>query len=1050
MKSIASHQKAPDASVSAKIGAAYAAVDSKKEIPGRAAAKKTDDFHDVVENQQTEEPFNREAFVQALFDKINVTAPKSLGDVADFDKNNNLDSVKQDLHSGVEKGKQESQGQLPDELRQSPRPEDVQRDNPQELPRPQAGATPQITAAGAAPKAATDEQISLQSGPQAIDQQMANSDVTEDQLRDSNEPDFNDALEQKKQVEQAAVSAPLVYRAQEPGLLQSAEIESQHLAGQQVLGMHGIRQNRFGAVMGSQTKAKTEEQKQRDSIYATVEGFYVLTKTGVEARLCKLDKDVDQRFSVGAKVFQDAFQEDVDADVSAYKAERYDGLLRGSYRWWRDKIKGMPDAVNRFYEKRLKEYQDSMRRLLYSIADMIVTGLNDARNIIAAGKKAIDAYIATLKPQWQATGKKAAGEIEQKFDSLDESVKDKRDQLIDSLAGKYNENLQQVNARIEKMKEENRGLVDKVVGAIKGVIQTIMHLKDMLLNVLSRAAAAIGLIIAHPIRFLGNLVDAGKLGFNNFKDHIVDHLKEGFMEWLFGKVAETGIQLPKVFDLQGILDLVLQVLGLTRANIRKRAVDILGEKVVSAIEGTAEIFKVLVTEGPGGLLKYLEGKLDDTIGMVIDKVKTFVMERILIAGVKWLIGLLNPASAFVKACMAIYDIIMFFVDHGSQILDLVNTIIDSITDIASGAIGKAAAAVEQSLARAIPIMIGFLASLLGVGGISEKIQEILETIRRPINNAIDWVINKAASLGKGIVGGVRKVAGKIFKLVFPQETFRVGSEDHRIEAKEGTEDYHIVIHSKEMTIEDFIEAVKAERPKDALALQKAFTAYHSVKVDSKELDTDKRQQDLEQKGKIKIEKYEAVASLIAIIYPKIPSLSGQQFQTKIIYGPTDQRGGSLMVAHPLAADNIGEGSAPDQSSDFPPIWPSITKKRQGDDTRLYIKGHLLNKNLGGRGEKLENITPLTYSANRNHNVQVEEPLKELVTKRNKKMAHYEVHVNYPASKAKVPSNVNADEGLLATSLTARWYELVPQGNKLEQTGPTKTETIQNVPPYPHS
>ncbi|WP_162917693.1 hypothetical protein [Dongia deserti] len=38
----------------------------------------------------------------------------------------------------------------------------------------------------------------------------------------------------------------------------------------------------------------------------------------------------------------------------------------------------------------------------------------------------------------------------------------------------------------------------------------------------------------------------------------------------------------------------------------------------------------------------------------------------------WLIGLLNPASAFVKACKAIYDIIMFFVNRGSQIMALVN------------------------------------------------------------------------------------------------------------------------------------------------------------------------------------------------------------------------------------------------------------------------------------------------------------------------------------------------------------------------------------------
>jgi hypothetical protein len=273
-----------------------------------------------------------------------------------------------------------------------------------------------------------------------------------------------------------------------------------------------------------------------------------------------------------------------------------------------------------------------------------------------------------------------------------------------------------------------------------------------LLSVLARAADAIGSIIAHPIAFLGNLVDAGKMGFTNFVDHIGEHLKQGFMEWLFGAVAETGIQLPKNFDLAGILSLVLQVLGLTYANVRSRAVKILGEKVVKALETAAEIFKILITKGPAGLWDYIKEKLGDLKAMVIDKIKSFIMEKVIMAGVTWIIGLLNPASAFFKACKAIYDIVMFFVSHGKQILDLVNAIIDSVSSIAKGAIGAAAAWVEKTLARTIPVIIGFLAALLGVGGISEKIKEIIEAIRKPINEAIDWVITKAVDLVKAVGG----------------------------------------------------------------------------------------------------------------------------------------------------------------------------------------------------------------------------------------------------------------------------------------------------------
>jgi hypothetical protein len=228
------------------------------------------------------------------------------------------------------------------------------------------------------------------------------------------------------------------------------------------------------------------------------------------------------------------------------------------------------------------------------------------------------------------------------------------------------------------------------------------------------------------------------------------------MEWLFGAVAEAGIQLPKSFDLKGILSLVLQVLGLTYPNFRARAVALLGEKVVAVIETVAEVFKKVVTEGPGALWEWIKEKLGDLKSMVIDQIRNFIIEKVVVAGITWLIGLLNPASAFIKACKAIYDIIMFFVERGSQILALVNAVIDSIAAIAKGAIGGAANMVETALARAIPVVIGFLASLLGIGGISEKIKSVIETIRKPINAAIDWVIGKAVSLVKA---GGRLVAG---------------------------------------------------------------------------------------------------------------------------------------------------------------------------------------------------------------------------------------------------------------------------------------------------
>ncbi|MBR8835455.1 MAG: hypothetical protein DSM106950_15890 [Stigonema ocellatum SAG 48.90 = DSM 106950] len=88
-----------------------------------------------------------------------------------------------------------------------------------------------------------------------------------------------------------------------------------------------------------------------------------------------------------------------------------------------------------------------------------------------------------------------------------------------------------------------------------------------------------------------------------------------------------------------------------------------------------------------------------------------------------------------RACKAIYEIVKFFIERAQQIADLINAILDAIGAIASGAIDQAVKGVENALAKALPVVISFLASLLGLGGIAQKVQAIFQKLRRPIEKA---------------------------------------------------------------------------------------------------------------------------------------------------------------------------------------------------------------------------------------------------------------------------------------------------------------------------
>ena len=433
--------------------------------------------------------------------------------------------------------------------------------------------------------------------------------------------------------------------------------------------------------------------------------------------------------------------------VDAFKDDRYSGIT-GKARWAYDLLADLPDEVNDIYKKGKEVYVSYMDGVINQVAKTVADGLNAAKKRIAAGKLEIKTYVDSLPKNLQSIGQDAAKDISSKFSELESDVNNKENELVDSLADKYKAGMEAVDKKIEEMKEANKGWISKAKAAISDVINTIIAMKNMLLNVLAKAAAAIELIIDDPIGFLGNLVAGVKMGIKNYLSNIVGHVKEALIGWLFGALADAGIEMPKSFDLKGILSLILQVLGLTYANIRKRAVNIVGEKVVATLEKVAEVFMIIKNEGIGGLWTFIKEKVESLKETVMSSIREFVITKIITAGITWVISLLNPASAFIKACKMIYDVIMFFVERGKQILSLVNAVIDSVTAIAKGAIGVAATAVEGALAKALPVAISFLASLLGLDGISEKIKNIIGKIQAPINAAIDWVINKAVTLAK--------------------------------------------------------------------------------------------------------------------------------------------------------------------------------------------------------------------------------------------------------------------------------------------------------------
>jgi hypothetical protein len=749
VKGVAKKQKA-HSPAAAKAGEAQGAAESPaSEIEAKAQSNQ------VGEMEAAESPpFDAAAFKAQLMGRIQELAPRTAEEADNFKEQNKVGGLKDEMKGKVAEEKSASKSPMEQAAEKPPDTAGVEPKPHEPLTPTEPGAPPTDVGASKAapkPKGASQVEKPLKENAAKIDQQMAEADITEEQLAKSNEPEFKRALDAKKEAKAQAEAGPQEYRQSEADRISRAEDEAAAMAQDRTQAMHGDRAAALSQVEEQQGQTKSEDEGARARIAADIQRIYARTKAQVERILNELDGKVEATFDSGAAAAKRAFEDYVDARMEAYKERRYGGWL-GWARWAKDKIAGMPSEVNAFYSQGRDLYLRKMDAVIDKVVEIIGRGVTEAKAEIAKGKAETETYVAQLPEDLQAVGQQAASDIQDRFDDLENSVEDKQNELIDTLANKYQENLAAIDARIEELKAANKGLVDRAIDAVAGVIRTIMKLKDMLTSVLARVADVVGKILKDPISFLGNLISGVKQGLDRFLGNILTHLQSGLIGWLTGALGPIGITLPEdIFSLEGIFSLVLQVLGISWEYIRARAVKHLGEPVVKVLETGFEIFQVIRNEGAMGLWQWVKDEFADLKEMVLEQIKQMVITEVIKAGVKWILGILNPAGALVKAAMTIYNIVMFFIERGGQIIELVHAVIDGVAAVVSGNLGAMAAKIEDALAKALPVVIGFLANLLGLGGLAKRVKRIITRVRRRVGKAIDKLILKAKKAARGLL-----------------------------------------------------------------------------------------------------------------------------------------------------------------------------------------------------------------------------------------------------------------------------------------------------------
>lgn len=281
------------------------------------------------------------------------------------------------------------------------------------------------------------------------------------------------------------------------------------------------------------------------------------------------------------------------------------------------------------------------------------------------------------------------------------------------------------------------------------------------LGYIKRTGAALKSILKNPLPFMGNLVNAAKLGFTRFAGNFFGHLKAGLLDWLTGSLP--GIYIPKSFALKEIAQFALSVLGLTWTNVRLKLVKAVGETAVKVMETGFDLVVTLVRDGPAAAWDKLKEHLGDLKQMVIDGIIDMVVDMAVKKAVPKLIAMFIPGAGFLSAILTIYDTVMTFVAQLSRIGRAIGAFIDSIVQIAAGNIGAAAAKVEGVLANLLTLAINLLAGFAGFGKVSTQVMGVIQRVRNPIDKALDavigWIVKQGKSLFAKAFGSDQPEAG---------------------------------------------------------------------------------------------------------------------------------------------------------------------------------------------------------------------------------------------------------------------------------------------------
>jgi hypothetical protein len=543
---------------------------------------------------------------------------------------------------------------------------------------------------------------------------------------------------------------------------------------------------------------------------------------------------------------------------------------------------------------------------------------------------------------------------------------------------------------IDRFGEPIGRLIAFVAEIVMIVIETILTLMNfpfaLINNIIAKAMQAFELIKADPVGFLKNLLRAIKQGFIQFFDHIVQHLVSGLVGWLTSELKDAGA--PELTDLSlgGIITWVLAVLDITMEKIWEKlaAHPRIGPQrvarirsMINTLEGIWTFIKDVQERGMAAIWDKIQEQLTSLWDTIINAVKTWVMDQIINKMIAKLLSMLDPTGimAAVNSAIALYSAIQSAIKYLREMLEIVNSFVEGVVDIANGNIATAANYLENTMARAVPVIIGFLANQVGLNGIGARIGQLIGQARELVDQAITWLVNKAVDTGFAIfdrlVSMGRSAVNAVMGWLGFRKDFTANNGEHHelyfVGNEEDTAEMWVASRNP-MRYQEFLNQLGdavLNTPEKIAKKNEAVTILDSIRTAKRQpLDAAVPEE------QARTAKSNVINGLVInLSVPTAYLFGGPQRPLEMNYAGVDPAGFGLgMTIKNLNKNNRPPTGGPPRVSNA--AYRKLDKRRNGGGT-YYIKGHLLNGFLGGSGADFRNLTPLSREGNGSHEREVE-------------------------------------------------------------------------------